>query len=269
MNKTFLRWAGGKKWLVKNHNHRFPEHFNRYIEPFLGGGSVYFYLEPEEAVLSDINTELITTFLVLRDDWYELQKHLKAHNSKHNKDYYYRIRDNYKPRIPVTIAARFLYLNRACFNGLYRVNSSNLFNVPIGTIRPVVLPTDQFESRAELLDGAEIICQDFEESIDAAQENDFLFCDPPYTVKHNNNGFISYNENLFSWEDQIRLFNALVRANERGVKIMMTNANHHSITDMYTGAGFHIDVVSRYSRIAGLPKNRDQYQEIIVTANID
>lgn len=267
MNKTFLRWAGGKKWLVKNHSSIFPNRYNRYIEPFLGGGSVYFYLEPEEAILSDLNNELITTFTALRDNWRELQSLLKAHSRKHSKDYYYHMRDGYRPRKPLTIAARFLYLNRTCFNGIYRVNSKNIFNVPIGTLRSVLQSTDRFDYRSEILQGTELHCRDFEETIDQAVKDDFLFCDPPYTVRHNNNGFISYNERLFTWEDQVRLFNALIRAKNRDVKIMMTNANHKSIYDMYLDAGFNISVVTRYSAIAGNPVNRDQYQEIIVTAN--
>lgn len=268
MNKTFLKWAGGKNWFVRHQANYFPNDYNNYIDPFLGGGSVYFYLEPENAILSDTNQELITTFNAIKHDWERVYHKLQEHSRNHNIEYYYRIRAM-NPRTEATIAARFIYLNRTCFNGIYRVNRSGKFNVPIGTHNNVLLDTDVFGLRAAILQSTDIVCRDFEETINLAVEGDFLFCDPPYTVQHNNNGFVNYNEKLFTWEDQVRLSEALHDAKDRGVKIILTNANHESVRMLYVREGYHLEAVSRYSAISGNSVSRTQYEELIVSANIN
>ncbi len=192
---------------------------------------------------------------------------LVEHSHNHCKTYYYHIRESI-PSEDVDVAARLIYLNRTCFNGIYRVNREGKFNVPIGTKTNVLLDTDLFDLRSKLLQKAEILCSDFEKSIDLAKAGDFLFCDPPYTVRHNKNGFINYNEKLFSWEDQVRLASALHRAKQRGVQIIMTNANHESIRKLYISQGYDLITVSRYSSISGSAKSRRNYEELIVSANI-
>lgn len=269
MDKTFLKWAGGKNWFVKNEFHRLPQHYNRYIEPFLGGGALYFYMEPHEAIISDINEELITTFRAIKDDWIKVELELRKHSRRHNSEYYYKIRDM-RPRTDATKAARMIYLNRTCFNGIYRVNRNGNFNVPIGTKNIVILNSDKFEERARILQNANILCQDFEETINLAQENDFLFCDPPYAVKNDNNRFVDYTRHLFNWNDQTRLARALNRAKDRGVQIIMTNVNHESVRELYENInGYQLDEVTRYSSISGLASGRQQYKELIVSANIN
>ncbi|MEY8755749.1 DNA adenine methylase [Peribacillus frigoritolerans] len=263
----FLKWAGGKRWLVKRHKDLFPDHFNVYYEPFLGAGSVYFYLNPTRAVLADINEELITAYSAIRDNWRGLQDLLVLHQENHDKEYYYFMRDE-SPIDPTEKAARFIYLNRTCFNGIYRVNLQGRFNVPIGTKEKVILDTDDFRSVSELLLRAELITCDFEHVINASNTSDFVFADPPYTVRHNQNGFIKYNENLFSWNDQVRLADSLWRAKNRGVKIMSTNANHLSVRELYEERNFNIQSISRYSSISASPEKRNQYEEIIIRANI-
>jgi len=220
------------------------------------------------AILSDINEDLVVTFNAIKHDWEKVYDKLRYHSRKHNNDYYYSVRAM-KPRKDITIAARLIYLNRTCFNGLYRVNKSGKFNVPIGSKNNILLDSDLFDYRARLLQTAEIVCRDFEDTINLAKEGDFLFCDPPYTVQHNNNGFISYNEKLFSWQDQIRLSKALVKAKERGVQIILTNANHESIRALYCFNDFKLETVSRYSSISGKSGSRKQYEELIVSANIN
>lgn len=269
MNKTFLKWAGGKNWFIKHQYQRLPQYYNRYIDPFLGGGALYFYMEPQQAILSDINEELITTFRAIRDDWTKVEIELQRHNRKHSIEYYYHIR-NMKPRSDANKAARMIYLNRTCFNGIYRVNREGGFNVPIGTNNKVLLDSDRFEERAKILQNADILCQDFEATIALAVENDFLFCDPPYTVLDDNNRFVNYSEHLFNWDDQVRLSQALHRAKDRGVQIIMTNVNHESVRELYEGInGYQLDEVTRYSSISGRAKGRQQYRELIVSANIN
>lgn len=262
----FLKWAGGKRWLINNFPDIFPSNFDNYIEPFLGSASVYFYLQPKNSIISDTNKDLIDTYLALKMNWQDVYKHLKIHHRKHSTEYYYKIRD-YKPRKLATKAAKFLYLNRTCFNGIYRVNKKGEFNVPIGTRNNVILETDNFAEISKLLQTAVILNNDYETIIDQAKMNDFLFVDPPYTVNHNENGFLRYNEKIFSWEDQIRLCNALVRARDRGVKIMVTNANHDTVKNLYNNNGFEYKIVSRFSGVSSKSKGRKKFEEIIVKSN--
>ncbi len=267
MENTFLKWAGGKNWFVKHQRHRLPVRYNRYIDPFLGGGSVFFYMEPEEAILSDVNAELISTYQAIQQDWQNLDRRLRVHARRHNDDYYYEVR-NQHPRTLPNIAARMIYLNRTCFNGIYRVNRKGEFNVPRGSKDSVITGLEEFEERSKLLQNADIRCCDFEESINEAQEGDFLFCDPPYAIQEEQS-FVGYTQNLFNWEDQIRLANALERARQRGVQILMTNVNHSSVRALYKNReGFLLDEVDRYSSISGRAGGRRQYSELIVSANI-
>jgi DNA adenine methylase len=261
----FLKWPGGKRWFVADHADRLPTSFRRYIEPFLGGGSVFFHLKPKHAILSDINSELTTAYRAIRDDWAALTKRLAFHQAKHDETYYYSIRDS-NPRLVVTQAARLIYLNRTCFNGIYRVNRNGRFNVPKGTRASVIHETDNFEELAQLLGNADIRTADFEPVIDEARENDLVFADPPYTVRHNVNGFVKYNENLFSWDDQIRLADALMRARSRGAKVVSTNAHHQSIRHLYRDRGFSLSTISRYSSISADPNSRKQFEELLIRA---
>ncbi len=267
MKNTFLKWAGGKNWFVKYHNHRLPKQYNRYIDPFLGGGSVFFFMEPSNAILSDVNKELISTYKAIQQDWYGVEKKLKIHAKKHNDDYYYKIRKQ-NPRVLTSIAARMIYLNRTCFNGIYRVNRRGGFNVPRGTKDTVITGLEYFEQRAEILQNADLRCCDFEVIIDEAEADDFLFCDPPYAIKKETS-FVGYTRNLFNWDDQIRLASALQRARERNVKILMTNVNHPSVRALYEKRdGFTLDEISRFSSISGKAEGRRKYSELIVSVNL-
>ena len=258
----FLKWAGGKRWLISEYSDFFPNEYERYFEPFLGSAAVFFHLSPPKSFLSDACKELIDTYTAVRDDWEGVLRRLHAHQKKHSKDYYYEVRSSL-PNEPSAKAARFIYLNRTCWNGLYRVNLKGQFNVPIGTKSSVLLGTDDFKSVSGKLEHAEILHCDFEKTIDKAQKNDFVFVDPPYTVKHNHNGFVKYNENIFSWDDQVRLRNAIDRATERGAKVMMTNACHTSIQELYEGMG-EITFLPRKSVISGTNKGRGNTEEIVM-----
>lgn len=261
----FLKWAGGKRWLIRNHSHLFPTSFNTYIEPFLGSGAVFFKLRPAKAILSDSNDELITTFQAIKDDWQQVIKHLRLHHTKHSIEYYYKVRGQVlKSRYKR--AARFIYLNRTCWNGLFRVNRNGVFNVPIGTKTNVLLPTDRFDQAAHLMKSVNLLVTDFEDAIDQAQKDDFIFADPPYTVKHNNNGFLKYNEKLFGWDDQVRLRDSLVRAKSRGAKILVTNANHFGIIELYEDE-FEITTLRRVSKIAASSEFRRTCQELIIRSS--
>lgn len=265
---SFLRWAGGKRWFIAKYADLIPKNFNRYFEPFLGSGSIFFFLAPTNAFLGDLNSELISAFQAIKDDWKSVSDYLKIHQNNHNKSYYYEVRAKEFTNIAEK-AARFIYLNRTCFNGIYRVNSQGKFNVPKGTINAVLLEKDNFEMISQYLSKADLKESDFESLINETQCGDLLFADPPYTVRHNNNGFVSYNEKLFSWEDQIRLSKVLNKAKKRGVKIILTNANNQAVRELYEKNGFSIKTVSRYSSISALPQNRRQFEELVILANQD
>lgn len=267
MENTFLKWAGGKNWFVRNQRYRIPQQYNRYIDPFLGGGSLFFFLEPPQAILNDINVELITTFRAIQNNWQGVERQLRVHARNHNNDYYYRIRAM-RPRTDVTIAARMIYLNRTCFNGIYRVNRRGQFNVPIGTHNNVILATDQLQQRSQIIQHAQLMCGDFEQVIDMALRDDFLFCDPPYAVLDDEQRFVGYTRQTFDWNDQIRLSHAIERARQRGVKIIITNVNHPDVRELYPNNLYMLEEVTRYSSISGMVDGRQQYSELIVSANV-
>ncbi|MBS1604583.1 MAG: Dam family site-specific DNA-(adenine-N6)-methyltransferase [Bacteroidetes bacterium] len=262
----FLKWPGGKRWFVSNHASILPKAYNRYIEPFLGGGAVFFHLQPENALLGDANADLISAYQALKTNWRFVKRSLEYHHRMHCTKHYYHVRDA-SPQNLLQQASRMIYLNRTCFNGIYRVNTNGQFNVPIGTKTAVIMPSDDFEALSKLLQNSEIRHTDFEILIDEANENDLIFVDPPYTVRHNLNGFIKYNEKLFSWEDQERLSTALIRAKNRGAKIVSTNANHFSVRQLYEGHGFTLKTVSRFSSISATPDNRKQFEELVILSN--
>ncbi len=264
--KPFLKWAGGKRWLVQRYGKLFPKKFRCYFEPFLGSGAVFFYLTPRSAVLSDINKELIETYEAIQKDWQRVVRLLEIHQKKHSKNYYYFIRAR-KMNDLFERAARFIYLNRTCWNGLYRVNKKGEFNVPIGTKDRVIREEDKFDLVAKILQNAELLVEDFERVINRTQKGDLVFVDPPYTVHHSNNSFRKYNERLFSWADQERLAEALKRAIKRGVKVIGTNAYHESIIKLYS-QDFEIMKVNRISSISAKKESRGKFGEIIFFANI-
>lgn len=258
----FLKWAGGKRWLAPKISDIVNSISGRYIEPFLGSGAIFFALRPANALLTDANEDLINAYVAIRDDPERVFALLKVHQRRHCTEYFYQIRE-YKPREKYHKAARFIYLNRTCWNGLYRVNLEGTFNVPIGTKSNVLMASDDWPAVSALLSTVEIVSQDFEASIDTAERGDLVFADPPYTVKHNLNGFIKYNNSLFSWDDQIRLRDSLLRAKKRGARIIATNACHQSVEDLYK-VGFKTEPLSRASVLAGSALHRGRYDELFI-----
>jgi DNA adenine methylase len=258
-----LKWPGGKRWFVAAHSALLPTTYGRYFEPFLGGGSVFFHLEPRRAMLGETNADLIATYRAIKQRPRRLEDLLRGHQRRHSVGHYYRVRERI-PADPTERAARMIYLNRTCFNGMYRVNRKGEFNVPIGTRTTVVMETADFAAAARLLKGAELRVADFESLIDETEDGDLVFADPPYTVQHNNNGFVKYNETLFRWADQERLAAALGKAKDRGVKVVATNANSPSVRALYVHRGFRVQIVERHSSISGSSESRKRFQELVI-----
>ncbi len=262
----FLKWAGGKRWLAHSEYLPQPKSFNRYIEPFLGGAAVFFRLRPATAILGDVNGELISLYEVMRDQPNDLYDVLQRHQKNHGKQHYYTVRAD-SPLCRVEQAARMLYLNRTCWNGLYRVNLKGEFNVPIGTKNTVLFDDEDFDRYSTLLRAADLRVSDFQTTIEEAVEGDFLFVDPPYTVRHNCNGFVKYNEQIFSWADQVRLCESVAAAVSRGASVVVTNADHPSVKELYEDA-FEYRQLARASVLSGSAKFRGQTTEAMFIANI-
>ncbi|MFH7017365.1 DNA adenine methylase [Flavobacterium sp. FlaQc-47] len=264
----FLRWTGSKRWFVNKYLNDFlPSNFNNYHEPFLGAGSVFFYLinstgKPDrQFYLSDTNEDLINTYIQLRDNPESVIKYLKKF--KNTSEYYYKIRD-VNPRIKEKRAARFIYLNKTSFNGIFRVNSRGIYNVPYGKRKNVdFINENLLMNISQKLKNAIIKNESFEENLRNINEGDLVFIDPPYTVAHENNGFIEYNQKLFSWEDQERLKVYVENIIEKKAFYILTNASHISITNLYGAVG-KIIKLSRNSQVGGRNKTRGVYNELII-----
>jgi DNA adenine methylase len=193
---------------------------------------MYFSLLPQRAYLSDSNRDLVETYQTIKKEARAVADRLRRFSFTNSC--YYRVRGS-NPKSSVGKAARFIYLNRTCWNGLYRVNREGKFNVPMGSFDspPDFLVTDRLMSAQRVLRSATILCQDFETAIESAKRGDTVYLDPPYTVAHNNNGFLRYNDLVFSWSDQRRLAVAAKKLRERGCKVILNNADHPSITELY------------------------------------
>jgi len=260
--KPFLKWPGGKRWLCRTLLEIISEvEFDRYLGPFLGGGALFFALRPARAVLSDVNPELINVYQQVRRIPQKLIEELqRIPVTNGSYDALRQERCSGKTRS----AVRFLFLNRTAFAGMYRLNRKGEFNVPYGggLRRPDVLwETDLLSSASRALRDAELRCEDFEVALRRARKGDLVFCDPTYTVAHNNNGFIRYNESNFSWADQHRLARVCVRLRSKGVTIIVSNAFHKEIKSLYPDATVH--EVDRPSLLCPSPEKRRQTKEYL------
>jgi len=266
--QPFLRWTGSKRWFTKDHIEKYlPKEFNNYHEPFLGGGAVFFHIKSlptsidRRFYLSDSNDELINAYKQIQASPVKVIKELSG--MINTQEEYYRIRQK-KCRSLITRAARFIYLNRTSFNGIYRVNPKGEYNVPYG-YRPHVdfVTKDQLFAVNRDLQNIVFSTRDFKAVIKNVKKGDLVFLDPPYTVAHENNGFIEYNQNLFSWDDQKKLRDLAEAINAKGAYFILTNASHPSITELYQGVG-KIERISRSCKVGGRLKTRGVYNEVVI-----
>ncbi len=259
--RPFLKWPGGKQWLAPLAAELVPPEFaGRYFEPFLGGGSLFFSLRPERARLSDVNEELIRTYEAVRDHVEAVITELRRY--PHDRAFFQRIR-RARPRSPIRIAARMIYLNKTAFNGMYRVNARGEFNVPFGRyVNPGICHETRLREASRTLQSAiSVRTADFDCATRSAREGDFVFMDPPYITGHTNNGFRKYNAQLFRWEDQERLSATAHKLADRGVSVAITNANHPAIRALYKD--FAIIDIERRSLISSSVVTRALVPEAI------
>lgn len=271
--KPFVKWAGGKTQIIDKILDLVPKKINTYFEPFLGGGALLFSLLPKKAIVSDSNNELISAYKCFQDEenYNLLVQELIKHQESHNEEYYYQIRaldrtQNYE-NSPIYIkAARMIYLNKACFNGLYRVNSKGYFNVPSGKYLKVnAYDKDLFENIRTYFDKANVSIenQDFENVVATAKKGDFVYFDPPYDSFEEQDNFTSYSKDAFGKEDQIRLANTYIDLDTKGVKVMLSNHNTSLINKLYKK--FNIQVVKARRSINSKASGRGLVEEVIIT----
>ncbi len=240
-DRPILKWAGGKSQLLTQLIPRFPEKFNRYIEPFLGAGAIYFALNPNcPAIINDANPELYELYCVLRDQPRELAKLLDRYSKQYCEEFYYKLRTS-RSRTPVSRAARFIFLNKTGFNGLYRLNSKGEFNVPFGKRKncPLLYEANNLERVSKRLKRTQIKNLDFEKVIRMAKKGDFVYCDPPYSPLSRTASFNTYTAGGFSHKEQIRLKNACEEATHRGAIVAISNSSAPLILDLYQDWQIH------------------------------
>lgn len=269
--KPFVKWAGGKGQLLERLERYFPKDFGTYYEPFLGGGAVFFHLvnkRPKfDAVLSDTNAELITTYKVIKEQVEDLIKLLRSHRSKYRinpKDYYYSVRAT-EPQLNVEKAARLIFLNKTCFNGLYRVNSKGKFNVPCGWfLNPRIFEPENLRLVSTVLNwsNAKLLIADFREATKDAKEGDFVYFDPPYLPKSPTASFTSYTAGGFSISDQKTLEKWSAELSKRGCKILLSNSDTPEIHEIYKD--YKIELVQVLRAINCKGDQRKGHTELII-----
>jgi len=246
----FVKWAGGKGQLLEQFIPLFPKKFNRYVEPFVGSGAVFFYIiqkfKPKEIIISDINEELINAYEIVRDDVERLIIELKQHKEYHlaeGKKYYLTIRATNPQDIPpLERAARFIYLNKTCFNGLYRVNSKGKFNVPMGAYKnPDIVQEERLRLVSKLLMDVTIKVMSFEKVLDLVKKEDFIYFDPPYYPLKNKKSFTTYTKDSFMENEQELLADVFQKLDKKGCFVMLSNSDTKFIKDLYQN--YRINIV--------------------------
>ena len=266
----FVKWAGGKRQLLPQIKERMPEQFNNYYEPFVGGGAVAFELLPEKAVVNDINKSLVNAYRQICDDpdaFLEAINKLDNDMWEDGKAYYYSLRELYndkmmKAEYDVELAALFVFINKHCFNGLYRVNGKGLFNVPYNNSRKASVDEKSIREISEYLKKVTILEGDFEAAVESAMEGDFVFIDSPYAPL-NPTSFESYTKEGFDIESHKRLADLFDDLTARGCYCMLTNHNTDLINELYGNKGYRIDVVSVKRMINSDASNRVGEEVII------
>lgn len=269
--QPFTKWTGGKRKLLPELLKLLPQKFEHYYEPFIGGGALFFEIMPEIATINDFNGELINCYNQIKANPNDLVKLLKMHSEKNSKEYYLQLRsldreENFKNLTGIEKAARILYMLRVDFNGLYRVNSKNQFNVPYGNYKnPKIVDEELLLNISEYLNNnnINIVNGDFAKAVSNAKKGDFVYFDPPYIPLSQTSSFTSYTHEGFSLEDQIRLRDTMRELTKRGVYVMLSNSSSELAIELYKEFNIHYVDVSRTN--GAKASSRRMIKEIIVT----
>jgi DNA adenine methylase len=272
--KPFLKWAGGKRQLLSEIKKYIPRDINSYTyyEPFIGAGAVFFDLQPGKAVINDFNTQLILTYSVIKENVEELILLLRNHKTMNDKEYYYEIRNldrdsaRFSKLTDIEKAARLIFLNKTCFNGLYRVNSQDLFNVPYGRYKnPAICEEPVLRQVSNYLNTnkVKILNVDFEQVVSDADKNCFIYFDPPYHSPDKTN-FTGYQADGFGAEEQERLRNVMINMTMRGVKCLLSNSDTEYIRELYDYDRFEIIPVQAKRTINSDSAGRSNVNEVLI-----
>lgn len=272
--QPFIKWVGGKRGLLEQILPLFPKDFNNYYEPFVGGGAVFFelfsigLLKNKKIILSDINSELVNAYNVVKNNPFELIKKLEIYKKQHSKEFYYQIREldrkeDYNKLSNLEKATRFIYLNKTCFNGLYRVNKKGYFNTPIGSYKnPNIADYDVILSASESLQNVTIKQQSFKKVIEEVKTNDLVYFDPPYYPLNETSNFTSYDSNCFLENEQVELFEVFEILSNMGVKVVQSNSDTDFIKELYKNYDIQIVKASRF--INSKSSGRGKITEVLI-----
>ncbi len=260
-----LKWPGGKSWLAERLSQIIGDEIatnGTYYEPFLGAGSIYFYFRPEKSILSDVNPALINFYKCLRNNSDKIIKRVWSFSNK--SECYYKVR-NMHPRTDIGESARFLYLNKTCWGGVYRLNQKGEYNVPFGNSGRKICSRNRVLAAADALRNATLICSDFEPIMTAAKNGDCIYADPPYSTLGQNNGFLRYNERLFKWSDQQRLARSCRDSADRGAFVAISALWHDDILKLFPD--WWAWKIERKSLISRKIEGRRSICEVVIFSN--
>ena len=265
-----LKWVGGKRQLLKEIIPLIPDDFLTYHEPFIGGGAVLLELQPKRAVINDYNSELINVYNVIKSNSKDLLTILKEHEVMNSEEYFYKIRsldrnNNYNLMSDVERAGRIIYLNKTCYNGLFRVNSSGQFNSPYGRYKkPNIVNEEAVLLLSEYFNNNKIniICGDYRKALSLCKAGDFVYLDPPYMPISSSSSFTGYTENGFDVSEQLTLKEECDKLNEKGVKFMLSNSDHELIKEIYVD--YNIKIIKAKRVINSNAKKRGEINEVLI-----
>lgn len=271
--KPFVKWAGGKRQLIPILNENLPKSFGTYYEPFIGGGALLFHILAErnsqKCSISDLNSDLVLTYTTIRDKIDGLVSSLKNHEKNYQKDsktYYYSVRES-NPRSEIEKTSRLLFLNRTCFNGLYRVNSKGKFNVPLGRYtNPNIVNEDNLRSVSAVLNTSkvEIKCRDFESVLRDAKKSDLVYFDPPYQPVSDTANFTSYTNKSFTYDDLHRLAELCLKLDSKGCKVLLSNSDSKEVAKIFSDKPWKINKIQANRSINSNSKKRTGHFELLI-----
>jgi DNA adenine methylase len=271
--KPFVKWAGGKRQLIPILNENLPKSFGTYYEPFIGGGALLFHILTErnaqKCSISDLNSDLVLTYTTIRDKIDGLISSLKNHEKNYQKDsktYYYSVRES-NPRSEIEKTSRLLFMNRTCFNGLYRVNSKGKFNVPLGRYtNPNIVNEDNLRSVSAILNTSKVAikCRDFESVLRDAKKGDLVYFDPPYQPVSNTANFTSYTNKSFTYEDLNRLAELCLKLDSKGCKVLLSNSDSKEVAKIFSDKPWKINKIQANRSINSNSKKRTGHFELLI-----
>lgn len=269
--QPLLKWAGGKRKLLQYILPKVPREYNCYFEPFIGGASVLMAISPKKAIVSDLNKDLINVYLQTRDFPEDLINELKKHDRNHSKDYYYEIRnldrlESFYRLSDTKKAARIIYLNHTCYNGLYRVNSLGQYNTPIGRYKkPNIVDEQNIRYVSEYFQKNDIrfICNDYQKTLDLVRKGDFVYLDPPYDPISDSASFTMYTKEGFNKDDQRNLKMECDRLDSIGAFFMQSNSDTEFIRELYKN--YHIETIEASRNINSKGDERKSVNEVLIT----